>query len=787
MCVAETDCSKGRPEPVPIDIALLQRNLTQERQRADMWQRLYLSEREENKQPLNSSACLQFLSQHMNMSALMHYILHWNLTGVGSSADFMDPTSLLSSIAQLQDRLVQALPSLWDELSSTLHDLHSGSSASSGDENREERKREAEKERGKEGGVEEDGEEDGRKGRWSNRVKTLLNKTRGTLSNVSHQLQRTWDRVKDASRRLWPSGDSLFGRMADRVRESVSKLSHKVKKKAARWLKKRSKKEKHPHGKGGHKRFQDEADAMGPHQKGDRRGKAWKDMDRVGKQSSKKKLGKKKKSFDQHTDQSKENQYLSKDGQTEERLAKHHHGDSPGMDGKKEEIDKQHGKSGKDERFDERRHREKHKKGGKEERFDKSHHKHGKGGKEEKFNQHHHKYGKGGKEKKFDKRHDLEKRGWEERFDKRRHEDSNGKETRFHTLARDHSSHTGKAAAKARFEVEKQFQKLFRRMGSMNKQTFNQMDREDISEMFEDVQKVSKLYGDGSEIGLPSSGHQWLICQFYWWVRARPQRMLYQPMKNCLQYLAPWQLGFVEELKNKLETGECRRIKEYSCIDPEPEDEEDYYKYVCLGDADYEHGTGDNQDEDDDQDEEDDGKYKESHMPNPSTRGKIESKHEDEKDVAKELPSTGSSAEDPERSDRVNNTAESTLAFHFYWMKGRDNLRAEEHKADWLFDRALDREESRHQERSADWVFERAANRDANRESEMSERAHNHWKESDDRQQGRKRSWHGDRDRGGHFKHHGEDHERQERGGHFKRYRKDYRQKYGRTSFCDFC
>ena len=782
-CVAETECSKEVPQPVPIDIALLQRNLTQERQRADMWQRLYLSERAENKQPLNSSTCLHLLAQHMNLSALMDYILHWNLTGAGGGADFTDPTYLLSSVAKLQDRLVQALPSLWDELSSTLRSLHSHSVASSGDEGSSkdgEVEVDDEEERGEEPGAESDGEREERKGNWSDGVKKLLNKTRGTLSNVSRQLQQTWGQVKDASRHLWLDNDSLISRMATRVKDSVSNLSRKVKRKAARWFRKRSKGEKHGHKKGSAERFQEEAEAAQRARRGDKRGEAWRDSDRGGKQASKKKQQKEGKSFNRHTDQGEETQFQTREGQTGRRLGKHRHEDLPGKEGKDGKNDKyhpkgKHGKFGKDEGHDKHHHKEKHGKFGKNERHDKHHHKekHGKFGKDERNDKHHHKekHAKDGKEERFDKHRGV-KHDREERFDKQQHQDSSGKGTQFRTRAKDHSSHADKAAAKAKFKVERKFQKLFSRMGSMDRQAFMKMDREDISEMFEDIHKVSSQYGDGREMGLPSSGHQWLNCQFFWWVKAQPQRMLYLPMDGCLQYLAPWQLGFVRELKQKLETGECHRVKKFSCIDPEPEDEEDYYKYVCFGDADYERGAGGESDDDDD----DDDRYEESHQPNLSARGQMEDENEDRKDITEEeLPNTKSSREDSERSARVNRTAESSQAFHFLWMKGRDHLRNEEHKADWLFDRALDREESRHQERSANWVFERAANRDASRESETFERVHSHWKESDDRQQERRKSWRRNGERGG-----------QERGGHNKHRGKDYRQKYGRVFNCDW-
>ena len=375
---------------------------------------------------------------------------------------------------------------------------------------------------------------------------------------------------------------------------------------------------------------------------------------------------------------------------------------------------------------------------------------------------------KQGKEDKFDKHHQRDVHG-KEQFNEHHHEASGGKETKFHTKAKDHSSHADKAAAKAKFKAERRFQKLFSKMGSMDKQGFNRMDREDISDILEDVQKVYVLYDDGTEVGLPISGHQWLKCQFFWWVKAQPQRMLYQPAEDCLQYLAPWQLNFVQELHNRLQTGECHKIRKFSCIDPEPDDHEDYYKYVCVGDADYKSSDGDG-----DQHEGDDDRHEESHQP----KGRREAEHGDEKGAVEGAEShTESGTKDPQR---VNHTAERTDAFYVAWMEGRDNLRAEKRQADWMFDRASERENSRQREHRADWVFERAAERDASRENEMFEGAHNGWKKRDKGQQRRKGAWHGHREKGGHFKKdHGEN--------HGKQHGKDFRQKYGRTSFCDSC
>lgn len=239
-------CGSDIPQPVPIDVTLLQRNLSQERQRADMWRRLYLTQQERDKQgssvkSVNASACLQYLAQHMNASALLDYMSRWNMSGTGVD-DFANLTFLLSSISELQHNLMESLPSLWHQLSSTLRDIHSDflfNSEGEYDEGPAERSDKDETE-SREG----DGEKENASGRgkkWSDSVRSLLNKTRATMSNVSRQLQNTWGKVKEASQHLWPQGDSVISRMAARVSEGMTKFSHKLQKKASSWFRKRDK------------------------------------------------------------------------------------------------------------------------------------------------------------------------------------------------------------------------------------------------------------------------------------------------------------------------------------------------------------------------------------------------------------------------------------------------------------------------------------------------------------------------------------------------------------------
>ncbi|KAK7116372.1 titin homolog [Littorina saxatilis] len=806
------------PQTVPVDVTLLQRNLTQERHRADMWRRLYLSARAENRkeQPINSSACLHFLSQQMNMSAFMNYVMHWNLTGAGGTGDFADLSSLVSSIIKLQRNLVHALPSLWAEFSSTIHSFHSDD--------------EDDRDAGSDNSAEEDPDADSRgeeshQSKWSDGVKQLLNKTRGTLSNVSQQLQQTWSQVKDASRQLWPDDDSVLGRMASRVKEGVSKLSHKVKKKASRWFKKRSKADKKGHKKRGSKTFQEEhASEKTPKKRDD--GQAAKQPGKL------KPLGKSerknKKKIDHHNDRKVEEEELQKKkekagrhqhkntemkqdkkakkydrhNKAEVRPGKHHHKDAHGQNGKRQNKhgdDKLRSRDGKKWK---RLNKHQRKESESAEDYQKGPHE---GKKDKVFNQpskdkaRHQKHlsedlpGGAGKQAKFDQpakeRAKPDGKSAEDSPSKEDHHRKDGPqsmETEFHTKAKDHSSHAEKAAAKAKFRLEKRFQNLFSGIGSMGKLGFNHLDEDDISEM---IKKTGAIYDDSSSLGLPESGRYWLKCQFYWWVKAHwwvdawPKHMLYLPSENCLQYLAPWQLDFMEETKAKLESGECQRKRIISCMDPPPEDEEDYYEYVCVGNEGYDRSQLDNIAKKSVKGDHDKNTIKEA---NHSPKGTRENEPRSQ-DVPKDMPNTQAEEEISKHSAQQVNQTEEDSAWYFKWVQGRDSLRTVEHKADWVFERAADREESRQREHSADWVFERAADRDEHRENddeeedeEEEEERFGHWKD-------KQRDWQKHGERGPHFKHKGRKHQHDRKEGHFKHHRRDFRQKYGRTSFCEFC
>ncbi|KAK7496092.1 hypothetical protein BaRGS_00012793 [Batillaria attramentaria] len=236
------------PQPVPIDVNLLQRNLSQERQRADMWRRLYLAQRDDTKQgsevhPINATSCLQYLAQHMNASLLMEYMSRWNVSGSGME-DFANLTYLLSSISELQQNLMQSLPSLWDQLSATFHDMRSDFVSDDDGVMPEEQPVRSDSDESMDGEGADEKRGNPKQRKWSDGVKNLLNKTRATMSNVSAQLQQTWGKVKEASQQLWPSKDSVISRMAARVTEGVTKISNKLHKRASSWFNRSSKRDK---------------------------------------------------------------------------------------------------------------------------------------------------------------------------------------------------------------------------------------------------------------------------------------------------------------------------------------------------------------------------------------------------------------------------------------------------------------------------------------------------------------------------------------------------------------
>lgn len=238
----KTNVSNKDPKPVPMDaLMLLQRNLTQERERSEMWRNLYMSQCTKQQQTVNTTTCLNHLRKELNMTTFLQYITEWNLTGQGLDK-FADLSTLLAGVVNLKQNLVQALPSLWDELTSTIYSLKSGGSGTGTENGKISRDKNIPEEdqashRKGRGGEEHEGET-----RWAEGVKKLLNKTRSTLSNVSQQLQQTWNQVKNSSRLLWPTEDSLLGRMAARVTETFSRVSHKMHKKTARWFQKLEKK-----------------------------------------------------------------------------------------------------------------------------------------------------------------------------------------------------------------------------------------------------------------------------------------------------------------------------------------------------------------------------------------------------------------------------------------------------------------------------------------------------------------------------------------------------------------
>ncbi|PVD20206.1 hypothetical protein C0Q70_20702 [Pomacea canaliculata] len=208
----------SNPRAIPVDVGLLQRNLTLERQRSEMWRRLYLKQQRESAKTgssatkVNASACLQFIQQSFNTSSVLSILSHFNVSG-SSIEDFTNLTYLMSSISQMHQNLLQSLPAFWDRVSTSLFDDDKEDDLSeedvfvkgSGYKSREDSTSSGDAEREKAESV---------KRYWSDSVRNLLNKTKTTVSNVSEQLKQTWDRVKDASVSLWPDKDSMISRMA---------------------------------------------------------------------------------------------------------------------------------------------------------------------------------------------------------------------------------------------------------------------------------------------------------------------------------------------------------------------------------------------------------------------------------------------------------------------------------------------------------------------------------------------------------------------------------------------
>ncbi|XP_076443384.1 uncharacterized protein LOC143281952 [Babylonia areolata] len=798
--VQESTCRSG-PRPIPVDVRLLQRNLTQERQRAEMWRHLYLWEREERR-GLNATACLHYLMQGLNMSGLVQLVARFNWTGPGMDS-VTDLTSLVSSMAQLHQHLLHSLPALWTDLSTNLHNLHSDLSQQDPPTARHQ------------GGDDVAGKgwgegKEGRAGaenppphsRWSDGMQTLLNKTRGTLSNVSRHIQQTWDQVKDVSRNLWPSNDSVLGRMAARVKDSVSSLSHKVHGKAVRWFKKRCRWGKHGLKKGSQEVFPEEENAdkedwqrrerskerngqqtahedgsgdrkKSPQNENSESGKNW---NRFSQDSFEEDHYEEKNrnisSQQQEHSHRKKDEHLNKHhkrksngGEKQDKhIRKHSHEDTGHKDPEKEMSDKRY--SNKSSGRNDKRHN-----------HYKSHHgdPHGK-------RYHHHKRPDNKIKDRSYPHEDARKRSKETQGRGGNQNTDRHKETQFSTTAKHHSSHADRAADKARHKVQKQFHGLFTRVGAMSRRLFRSMDREDLVEVLEDVVKVLGVYSDSKHLDLPQSGHVWLQCQFHFWENAEHHHVIYSPEQQCFQFLAPWQLGLVAEFKEKMEKGECMKVQTVSCNDGVGPNEDEVNRYVCSDDNNPKDHDDDNEDDDHDHEEDDDHQKRKKQQARVFPKGQREGEHR----YPGQAPHRPWNRDHTEESanKQVNHSEEESRAWYFHWVEGRNSLRSAEHKADWLFERASERDKTREQEHRGDWMFERASERDSRRgQDQIFERATNKNSNHDDEEGGRREEKHGHRHKDGHFHHHRRHRWHKDTEHQFERNEKQYRQKYGRTFF----
>ncbi|KAL8590690.1 hypothetical protein ACOMHN_062753 [Nucella lapillus] len=768
------------PRTIPVDVSLLQRNLTQERQRAEMWRSLYLGGRQGN-----ATACLQLLLREVNTSGLAHLLGRWNLTGVGKEG-VRDLTSLLTSITRLHKHLLHSLPALWHDLSANLNDLHSDLShqeppAASDDDQQAGGE-------GKEGeGRKTTGEESPppRSSRWSEGVKTLLNKTRGTLSNVSRHLQKTWDQVKDVSRHLWPGDDSVIGRLAARVKDGVSKLSHRMNDRALRWLKKRCKLFRHGAKKARQEAFSEEEDGH-REEKGRKEEKSSRKEEKSSRKEEKSSRKEEKSSRKEEKSSRKEEKSSRKEERkmkerSRERSSEHSSGEEDTKEREKKKSEFQHKDSekkwekGHGNSLDGHRHLEDREEKDQNTSRQKSNRSHRK--REKQLNKHHHKEShskddkhghrdaddKDSKRRKYASRYihsknhrdpdfkdkeeknahwkenterknkeqkdhhedsSMEKGGNQKKHSQETHKEEDGdrhradtKEPQFSTRAKHHSSHQEKATHKARHKVQKRFHKLFSKVGTMSAKSYGRLERRELGQMAEGVGETMGVYKEASHLDLPHSGLLWLQCQLRFWSRAEQGGVGYDPAEKCLQLLAPWQIGLVLELRGRVGRGQCRRVRTASCVDGRGPGEEEEDVESC-----YRYVCSDDQHRKDDDDDDDDHRKDDDDGDDDDDDDHRKSK----KQECKTSP----------KGQKERENGKSKLTSPRPWNPDRaeegHNKRAnhsDEHSLAWYFHWVEGRNHLRSEEHRSDWVFERASERDKTRDEKrranwMFERAH---------------------------------------------------------------
>lgn len=647
--------AKCAPEPVPIDVSLLQRNLSQERQRADMWHRLYLSQHGHDDQgskfnAINATACLHYLAQHMNASALMDYLSRWNVTG-GGMDDFANLTYLLSSISELQHNLMQSLPSLWDQLSATLHDIHSDfvsddeGTAEEGPLRSSDREEEMDGDEEKE--TQREGQESEKQRRWSDGVKSLLNKTRATMSNVSQHLQQTWGKVKEASQQLWPSSDSVISRMAARVTEGVTKFSHKLHKKATGWFNRSSKKKKW-----------------------DKREKAEfnDDDDKSPKHAHAKKGGKDSRTHDHE-------RQLRKAAKKASRHDKTPKSDKHGKPGKHEKVQKdgqaspkpKHEKAHKDGKVP-NKHTLQHQPEVHEPVGDSETNVGVKPGHQEKpLTESKWKQQDGKQEKKDHKVPHKHMMHHNAKPDHHKVLKAAERRSQFHTHTKHHTVH-GEVSAYPDKKLIKTFQKLSRRISNLNEHRFQRMDHDDREDLVEDLQEFQKHLGSNHGVLGDHNIQDWLRCQLKWWRQVEQQQ--YMAEDDCNGHLVSWQDALFDISRSR--------------------------KSANKDDVDAS-----------------------AKRPDVSPKGEREDEDVTQNMDSGHKQNGGSSERTPTPvPDQFNFTTHEHPEWYFKRVEGRDKHRNEEHRADWVFDRASERDTTRQNEHDADWLFDRAAKRDASRQSE---------------------------------------------------------------------
>ena len=81
---------------------------------------------------------------------------------------------------------------------------------------------------------------------WINTVSEVLNKTRNSVANVTRQIQDTWVQVKNISKSFWKKYEPSLVEVANKLSRKVAdvgwKFHEKIKKKASRWWRKKSNK-----------------------------------------------------------------------------------------------------------------------------------------------------------------------------------------------------------------------------------------------------------------------------------------------------------------------------------------------------------------------------------------------------------------------------------------------------------------------------------------------------------------------------------------------------------------